>query len=459
MGPAGTGKTYLLRNFLEEVDVKKCAFCAPTHAAKLVLENTINSDKPKNEHIKAHTIHSLLKIHPDTYEDQIVFDPHGEIPDMSELKYLVVDEVSMVDGLLAGRIMSAANTYNIRIIALGDPYQLQPVKGDGCYLHPLLGNISPLFFHKDFERVILDEIVRQQEGNPIIEVATKIRKENSNIYELSCCKEPEIGVFRHRLPQMMLDRYLQFVKKPEDTLNYKLMAYRNKDVDSLNDYVRRKIFNTTDPIVKGEYLVMQEPVFTEFAGQEMMVYHNGQICEVTEIHEQKELTDTVKLPNMFYQGYIEGEVDEFGMDKYGTIEVAPIEVKFWRVSLISLDDEKLVHTIDIIKDEESQRVLDEYLETAANIYKDKGKLIENSGDLKPHQKKTKKKLLWAKYWELKKRFVSTKGSAACTIHKSQGSTFEGAFIFTNRLNDVEYHLARQLKYVATTRARKFVDFV
>lgn len=457
MGPAGTGKTYLLRSFLETVNLASCAFCAPTHAAKQVLEDTINSGRLEHERIQAHTIHSLLKIHPETYEDQIVFDPNGEIPDLSNIKYMIVDEVSMVDGLLFGRIMTVASKFNFKVIGLGDPYQLQPVKPDGCYLHETLGIISPMFFHKDFERVLLDEIVRQSKGSPIIEVATKIRKENYNIFDCRSPDDTEIGVFKHRTPMSILNKYLSYVKTPRDTLDYKLMAYTNKTVDNLNEYIRRKLFDTDCPVVVGEYLVMQEPVFTEFAGQEMIIYHNGQACEVMNIQSNEEMEEKVTLPNMVYQGYIEGEVDEWGMDAYGTIEVQPINLRFWRVDLRSVDND-IEHTIDVIKDEDSQIRLKEYLDTAASIYKGEGKEIENSS-LKPYQKKLKKKLLWVKYWEMKKRFVNTKGSAACTIHKTQGSTFIGAFIFTNKLNDAEYHLRRQLRYVATTRARKFVDFV
>lgn len=94
----------------------------------------------------------------------------------SNLKYmslLVVDECSMVDDRLAEDLLS----FGTKILALGDPGQLPPVKGTGCFI-----NRDPDF--------MLKEIHRQARDNPIIAMATKIR--NGERLELGSYGESDV---------------------------------------------------------------------------------------------------------------------------------------------------------------------------------------------------------------------------------------------------------------------------
>lgn len=72
---------------------------------------------------------------------------------------IVIDEVSMVDKRLGQDLES----FGIPILVLGDPAQLPPVAGQG-------------YFTQDDPDVLLTEIHRQAEGNPIIQMATTIRR-------------------------------------------------------------------------------------------------------------------------------------------------------------------------------------------------------------------------------------------------------------------------------------------
>ena len=72
---------------------------------------------------------------------------------------VVIDECSMVDGTMGQDLLS----FGTKVLVLGDPAQLPPVKGEG-------------FFTNATPDIMLDEIHRQAEGNPIIAMATAIRK-------------------------------------------------------------------------------------------------------------------------------------------------------------------------------------------------------------------------------------------------------------------------------------------
>lgn len=477
MGPAGTGKTYLLREVLELL-MKSCnggiAFCAPTHQAKKVLQEMINSGKNEMDWVKAHTVHSLLKIHPDTYEDEVVFDNKGEVPEFEDIKYIVVDEISMIDAPIYDKLMTVAKKNNISIIGVGDPYQIQPVNSEGSYIHPTLGPVSLLFkLHDSFTRVVLEEIVRQSEGHPIIEVATNIRKRNCDFYEL-IAEDGKTGVFKLQSDAELVAKYLEYVKTPEDTLKYKLMAYTNAKVEEMNAIVREHIFKTKAPYAVGEYLVMQEPVYDRSGKMSKLIFNNGQVCEVVNIEGGSFVQEQFELPDLVHDVYVPNEDPNELDDFVKGVKVDPLSIEVWKLDVRSIDDE-MEYTIYSIKDEEANIKYQEYMSLSAEIYKEIGRGIDaklkfyyadskanpmdrQKNNFKINELRTEKRDMWAGFWALKSKFIDVKGSAACTFHKSQGSTFIGAFISSEKLEYCEYHLARQLRYVGITRARDFVYF-
>ena len=70
---------------------------------------------------------------------------------------LIVDEYSMIDQQMGKDIMS----FDVPVLALGDPGQLPPIRGEGYFGKP---------------DIVLSQIHRQAEGNPIIDLATRARK-------------------------------------------------------------------------------------------------------------------------------------------------------------------------------------------------------------------------------------------------------------------------------------------
>lgn len=157
-GYAGTGKTTLARHLAEGVD-GDVLFAAFTGKAAQVLRS-------KGAR-KASTIHSL--IYRPRGEETVEDEETGKtevLPtfalnrksSVSEAALVIIDECSMVDEALGKDLLS----FGTPVLVLGDPGQLPPVSGGG-------------FFTEHEPDFMLDEIHRQAEGNPIVELSQKVR--------------------------------------------------------------------------------------------------------------------------------------------------------------------------------------------------------------------------------------------------------------------------------------------
>lgn len=162
-GEAGTGKSVVLRNFVESTD-KKVAVCAPTGLAAT--------------HVDGVTIHSLfrLPISPHFLD----YSPRPE-PDtdkvLAAVDAIVIDEASMVradmlDAIDARLRLATESTEpfgGVQMILFGDLLQLPPVVTPDVRENLQREYESAFFFdshvarNTSFSTLQLDEIVRQQD--------------------------------------------------------------------------------------------------------------------------------------------------------------------------------------------------------------------------------------------------------------------------------------------------------
>lgn len=160
-GGPGTGKTTIIKaivkiikesNKLKDTDI---ALLAPTgRAAKKIMETT---------GVSASTIHKYLGWDKDTN----TFATDEYCP-KSE-KYIIVDEVSMIDTLLMEALLKGIKR-NAKLILVGDYYQL-PSVSEGQVLKDLIDS--------DCLPVIrLNQIYRQTEGSYILNLAYDIKEKN-----------------------------------------------------------------------------------------------------------------------------------------------------------------------------------------------------------------------------------------------------------------------------------------
>lgn len=148
-GYAGTGKSTLVQFIIDVLGVHEddVVYVAYTGKASLVLKN-----KGCDNTMTAHRLLYYAKEKPDrTYE----FKPKKSLE--HDYKIIVLDECSMLPQEMWELLLS----HHVHVIALGDPGQLPPIDGISTIL--------------DHPHVMLDEVVRQAQDNPIIRLSMDIR--------------------------------------------------------------------------------------------------------------------------------------------------------------------------------------------------------------------------------------------------------------------------------------------
>lgn len=157
-GYAGTGKTTLiavLKKELAGLDKNlKIAFCSYTGKAAQNLKSKLKEAGALNVKDSVSTIHGLIYTPRENAEGHIT---GWDRKDGLERQLIVVDEASMVDGVIWMDLLS----YNIPIIAVGDHGQLPPISGK--------------FNLMQAPQLLLTQIHRQARDNPIIKVSELAR--------------------------------------------------------------------------------------------------------------------------------------------------------------------------------------------------------------------------------------------------------------------------------------------
>lgn len=177
--PAGCGKTTLARQVPEvlgfdEFSPKAVQYAAYTGKAASVLR--------RKGCTPANTLHSLIyrPVENPEAEQKLEEARKAEAPEaviaqlekeargigfewnedsiLASARLLILDEVSMVDAKLAADI----ERFEIPVLVLGDPAQLEPIGGEGYYI-----DAAPDF--------ALTEVHRQALESPVLELATRIR--------------------------------------------------------------------------------------------------------------------------------------------------------------------------------------------------------------------------------------------------------------------------------------------
>ncbi|XP_077967734.1 uncharacterized protein LOC144421969 [Styela clava] len=202
-GGAGTGKSHLVKAIYYETS-KVLANRAEDISQIRVLLTASTGVAAYN--IKATTIHSTFSI---PVQATIPYRPLAEEKintlkcRYENLELLIIDEISMVDykllSYIHGRlrqIKSASDEFpfgKVSIIAVGDFYQLPPVKASPLFKPNSLGDL----WNGYFKLVELNEIMRQKGGKKFAEMLNRIRTKKKgeimNACDISMLSQRETG--------------------------------------------------------------------------------------------------------------------------------------------------------------------------------------------------------------------------------------------------------------------------
>lgn len=158
-GGPGTGKTTTIKTIISifEKQGLEVLLAAPTGRAAKRMQEATGRD--------AKTIHRLLEFGYGDSDEEMFFQKNEESPLESDV--IIVDEVSMIDILLANNLLKAI-AEGTRVILVGDVDQL-PSVGPGNVLRDIIeSGVLPV--------VRLDEIFRQAESSMIVVNAHRINR-------------------------------------------------------------------------------------------------------------------------------------------------------------------------------------------------------------------------------------------------------------------------------------------
>lgn len=400
-GKAGTGKTTLANSIAKNFKsighggVILCS--APTNKALHVIRG-----KMDNIHGMAFkTVHSALhlkrKIDFKTGAETFAQSNINTREPLKGVNFMLIDEASMIGEQLLSYILKFTRMHGVKLLFLGDTSQLPPI-----------GEESSQVFTSDYPTIELTEIIRQGEGNPIIELSRNLEQASSKVNNRS-----DIGgyIYTDNLGKVVTE-----LAKVNGTDDLKYLAWTNREVDKINALVRKEVYGTPKKIEQGETMVVNTPYKEKYYTNEEIRVVN---VETKELNLQYvNATDGVINPK-------EGDLAALGIAKL-TCYVITCE-KLHEETIEELPKLLVIH-------EKSEAEF----KKIKNILARKAKIAE---------------VKWTDYYHFIEQFADLKYNHAITVHKSQGSTYKRAIINVKNINmNRDKKEKAKLLYTAVTRA-------
>lgn len=421
-GKAGTGKTTLIQEVIREIakdnPYQRFVVSALAHKAVQVI---YGKTKKSSKFVSASTVASLLgmKLDQETGLFKEVKNGKNKIPGGS---ILFVDEASMLNEQNVNTLINGAITKNAKVIFLGDPGQLPPIRTSDLVKYGT-DSLSPVFkTQKDEYSAGLTERVRQGEGSPILDYAdtfwnysttegqTDQRVDDENMSRI----ENAQGSIEF-MNEQQIDKIVPLFKQAVETNNpslVKIIAYHNKAVKQWNQDIRRMVYG-------DEYSPNPLP---------------GDILMMTDTYNDP--TSDVAKPLLF------------NSEDISVISTGPIRTVF-RVQLMDAtikDPRGKIITVPLI------------IPTEENIdeFNNNKHLLWNEAQKYKNTDRGKYKRALDMYWSYGTEWAHVEYGYAITSHKSQGSTYDVSIVDSADINSngfmSDISKARSI-YTAITRAR------
>ena len=270
-GYSGCGKSTLVRTIIDRIpDFMRTAKLINPSQKEYAIELTATTNKAAENlgqitGMSATTIHSFLglRVQTDFRTNTTTLIPSAKDPKEGYL--LFIDEASYVDKQLLGFIFKM--TRNCKVVFIGDPAQLTPVKSQG----------TPVF-EANFTGAALTTVVRQAEGNPIVDLSTKFRHTVNTGEFFSFTPDGEHVKYMKR-EEFNAAIEAEFTRPNWRYKDSKILAWTNKCVIGYNHYVRN--------LAKGDphFAVGDYAVCNSFISVNRTSVKTDQLVQITGISE------------------------------------------------------------------------------------------------------------------------------------------------------------------------------
>lgn len=439
-GYAGTGKTFLISRVIEYITAteprKEIAIAAPTNkAVKVAMESSpflynrehgnlknLNGAQHKTYYA---TVHRLLNLKEKIDDNgNQTFEPEKKKNQKFNKEglrrntgYIIVDEVSMLNDLLCEEILNLND--KAKIIFIGDPAQIPPVGRTECipFIHPDKHDY-------DFKVCELKEIMRQKDGNPIVDYSFRIRNNlgmDKPVNVVTKYDDKGHGVItldyktEKQKVRPLLKKYFDNDEFEADADYMKVIAWRNVTVDYINSVVRELLYGKDAPkYVEGEKIIANKSIFSlsdnRYMGWEIQFYTSDEM-EIVSIQP-----GTKKFKEGHYS--LNANIKKIRVRSYD-----PKEKAYKRDIITVFDDDSLEELEKLLKRVKSDAI------------------------------RHRDAALWVNYYNIMKWSADIGYNYAITAHKSQGSTYKNVLIMENDLDYNSRIVERnRIKYTAYTRA-------
>lgn len=245
-GPAGVGKTHMMKHIMETVLQEYQTACQLLAITPIEYEVVLTATTNKAAEVlgvstgfPAQTIHSFLKLR--VYDDyktgETKCEPTKDFSVKSR-KLIFVDEASMVDRLLHKYLHTGTDS-SCKIIYLGDHCQLAPVMED-----------LSLVYKQEKKNAHLTEPMRNAGQPALIDLCSKLRNtvETLDFFQI----DPVPGVIEY-LDPAQAQAFVDGTFKAEDAES-RILCYTNNKVKEYNGYIRQ-LRGHPDHFTVGEILI------------------------------------------------------------------------------------------------------------------------------------------------------------------------------------------------------------
>ena len=411
-GYAGVGKTWLVAAFLRALLARrpgiKIIVSAPTNKAVDVLRR-----KCGGLDVGFRTLDSFLGYRVKRNDDWEMERSQSNKRDGASPDLLVVDEASMVKADYHNELRRR----RIPVLYVGDPAQLQPVGEES----------SPAFSVPD--RVLMTEVVRQEAGNPIIGLATYLRElieRDSTDFVLQDIRAFTVDGDRRISFTPRSNVYAWACAALDKGMDCRVLAFTNAAVNEHNARMHALRYPEAPLFGEGELALVNEA----FDYDDDTLLTNGELLRVVKCERVEPIAgvETYEVAALRLADSLEVDGETTGQKL--TLKVAADPDHAYRVHRALTSS--IYETIAEIRDAERK---------GGRVAELRQRLDQMYATRKPLNK-----------------LAPLRHSYSCTVHKSQGSTYDVAMV---DFGDVyrSREMRARLMYVAATRPSKFLVMV